>query len=140
MARRRKSKNDITKYVIIGIVVLVLLFLVMNVDPTGKFGDVPGQKEFGEEDFRPGEGMLMQEEESGEILCHTFESRLTESCVVKDLDELAMPEDPCSCLPTEKFGPQGEREEPREEIPFEGEEEIPEGEEIVEAFNQESTA
>ena len=43
MARRRKSKNDITKYVIIGIVVLVLLFLVMNVNPTGKF-TAPGEE------------------------------------------------------------------------------------------------
>ena len=132
MARRRKSKNDITKYVIIGIVVLVLLFLVMNVDPTGKFGDVPGQKEFGEEDFRPGEGMLMQEEESGEILCYTFESRLTESCVVKDLDDLALPEDPCSCPPDgeaedieEALEEPWEPDQPGEEAPVEDEPMIP---------------
>jgi hypothetical protein len=63
MARQRKSKNDITKYVIIGIVVLVLLFLVMNVDPTGKSYDAPGQKELNEVEFRSGE----ETEEQGEI-------------------------------------------------------------------------
>ena len=123
MARRQKSKNDTTKYVIIGIVALAVIFLVMNVAPTGKFGDVP--KGFGEEDFSPGEGMIMQEED-GSYLCYTLESKLTESCEVKDLDE----DDPeilnslCSCLPEEKFGPPGEeREEPGYGMPSEGESE-----------------
>jgi hypothetical protein len=39
MARQRKSKNDITKYAIIGVAALVIIFLIMNVGPTGKFGD-----------------------------------------------------------------------------------------------------
>ena len=56
MARQQKSKNDITKYVIIGVVVLVLLFLVMNVDPTGKYKDAKGQEDFNEGEFRSGEG------------------------------------------------------------------------------------
>lgn len=110
MARRRNSKNDTTKYVIIGVAALVVIFLLMNVAPTGKFTD-----------FAPGEGMLIQEEDGG-FLCYTFESRLEESCAVK-VDELAMPEDPCSCFPEEMpEGMPGEREEPREEMPMEGEE------------------
>ncbi|RZD31398.1 MAG: hypothetical protein CXT77_02415 [uncultured DHVE6 group euryarchaeote] len=126
MVQRRKSKKDITKYVIIGIVVLVLLFLVMNVDPTGKFRDAPGQKEFIEEDFSPSEGMLMQEED-GSFLCYTFESRLTESCVVKDLDDFALPEELCSCFSEENFGPP---EEEREEEPSEEPSEEPYSENI----------
>ncbi len=116
MARRQKPKNDITKYAIIGIVALVLIFLVMNVGPTGKFTD-PGK-----ESFAPGEGMLMQEED-GSFLCYTFESRLEESCAVKDLDGLAMSEDPCNCFTEEMSeGMPGEREEPREEMMREVEE------------------
>ena len=63
MARRLKSKNDITKYVIIGIVVLVLLFLVMNVNPTGKYTGAQGQEVLNEGEFRSGEDT----EEQGEL-------------------------------------------------------------------------
>ena len=144
MARRRNSKNDTTKYVIIGVAALVVIFLLMNVAPTGKFTD-----------FAPGEGMLLQDK-YGDFSCYTFESGLEESCAVK-VDELAMPGeheeprkgmpeehegpreempegmtgDPCSCFPEEMpeempegmpEGMPGEHEEPREEIPMEGEE------------------
>jgi hypothetical protein len=118
MARRRNSKNDTTKYVIIGVAALVVIFLLMNVAPTGKFTD-----------FAPGEGMLLQDK-YGDFSCYTFESGLEESCAVK-VDELAMQEDPCSCFPEEMpeempegmpEGMPGEHEEPREEIPMEGEE------------------
>ena len=120
MARRRKSKNDITKYVIIGIVVLVLLFLVMNVNPTGKF-TAPG-----EDMPEPGSGFLIQEE-SGELRCYTFDSYLTEHCKVETTD-FSMPEDPCSCLPDREAkdieaerGNLWEPDQPGEEAPVEDE-------------------
>jgi len=120
MARRRKSKNNTTKYVIIGVAALVVIFLLMNVAPTGEYYKAQPAEEFPPgDDFEPGEGMFMQEED-GSFLCYTFESELTESCVVKD--DLAMPEAPCNCFPEEM---PGEREEPREEMPM-GDEEGPE--------------
>jgi hypothetical protein len=129
MARQRKSKNDITKYVIIGIVVLVLLFLVMNVDPTGKYTVAQGQEDLNEGEFRSGEGMFKQDEHSGEILCYTFESELTESCAVKDLEgRPALPEDSCSCPPDgevedieEALEEPWEPDQPGEEAPVEDE-------------------
>ena len=116
MVRRRKSKNDITKDAIIGIVVLVLLFLVINVAPTGEFYKIENRGD----EFPPGSGWLLQDEESGELNCYTHESNFEESCIVKELDEIDMPHDPCSCF---SEGMPEEREEDfREEGILEGEE------------------